>query len=313
MRFYTNYQEYREAWNNADNKTPSIPINLDIELSTVCNLQCPFCFTTEKTFNKKSLKNYINTETAIKLIKEASGIGIPSLKFNWRGESTLHPDFNDIIKFAHDQKTFHDIIINTNGNIPDKSIKGLLYTTKVIVSLDAFDKHIYEEMRSKGDVRTVLNTVDDLVAKGHKNIIARRILTNTNRKENFTKMVYDRWFGKVEAYEHYCFDRNINGNYQINKEKHRQRIYCGYPSRRLIISTDENFYPCCVDYYGKMELGNYTTDHIMKIWNGEKINTLREILKKNIFLDWMEPCKNCTSFMAYDCIEKNNLLVNIYK
>ena len=108
----------------------------------------------------------------LSLIDEAADIGIPALKFNFRGESVLHPDYGDIVEYAAgkivpvcdgafecqdgyctcgSRPAFHDLLANTNGNIPDNrwesSIRGLMACTKVMVSLDSMDAAIYPKVR----------------------------------------------------------------------------------------------------------------------------------------------------------------------
>lgn len=106
---YNSREEYRKAWSDAYIQDPLIPLNLDIELASTCNLACPFCFWGESDFNMqmakaaadgKPKKRLMPTEMAISLINQAAEIGIPALKFNWRGESTMHPDYSKILKYA---------------------------------------------------------------------------------------------------------------------------------------------------------------------------------------------------------------------
>lgn len=303
MRYYANYQAYRNAWQNAFCYDPPIPLNLDIELSTICNLQCPFCFTTDPRFKHKTKTALMSTDLALQLIDEADEIGIPALKFNWRGESTLHQDFTKILKYANHKKSFFEIIVNTNGNIPDHAFKGLLYTTKVIISLDAFGKNLYAKMRKRGDIRTVMTTINNLIDCGHKNIWVRRVLTPDNKNEDFVTIAKTAWGDKVNIAEHYCFDRGEKKTHQINRRVN-QRTFCGYPSQRLLVTTDGKFYPCCVDTYETMLLGQYPKQSIMDIWKSDEIIFLREDLRKHNFKNDLEQCKYCTSFMAYDAFER---------
>lgn len=307
MRYYSDYQHYRSAWQDAFYFAPKIPLNIDIELTTICNLQCPFCFTSNKKFRELQKAPYMDSGLATRIISHASKIGIPSLKFNWRGESTLHPDFTNIMKFAKRHGDFHERLINTNGNCPDHALPGLMYATKVMVSLDTYGKQSYAEMRKCGDLRTVINTVNYLLDRGHDNVWIRRVITETNKNENFVQITKSTFGNKVHIADHYCFTRS--DKHDEKREKPR-RIYCGYPSQRLVISTDGEVYPCCVDYYGKMLVGNFNNQDIMSIWNSQKLHALRNhiVEQKKMPLT----CRNCTSFMSYDmperdCVEDKDL------
>ena len=49
------YKEYRSKWvKNAKNKiVDEYPLLVDIELSSICNLKCPMCYTITDGFKKK--------------------------------------------------------------------------------------------------------------------------------------------------------------------------------------------------------------------------------------------------------------------
>jgi len=301
MRYYATYQHYRKAWQDAKYRTPTIPLNLDIELSTVCNLQCPFCFTQDKAFKLLKLKPYMEKDLALYIIEQAHFIGIPALKFNWRGEATLHPDFTEIMKFAK-KKDFYDIIINTNGNVPDSALEGLKLATKIIVSLDTFGKDQYAKLRKKGDLRTVINTINYLIDSGHNNISVRRVLTKENNNEDFHHIAKTVFGDKVKTSEHHCFDRNTLESYSITKLD-KKRTYCGYPSQRLVIGTNGDVFPCCVDYFETMKLANIEKDDLQTIWEDIILYNLRKNLKQNIFFKNTQ-CLDCTSFMAYNVPER---------
>ena len=303
-KYYANFQSYRNAWQNAFYFDPPVPLNLDIELSTVCNLQCPFCFTTDPKFKNINKQGFMSTELVLQLIDEAEEIGIPALKFNWRGESTLHQDFTQVLKYASRKSAFYEIIINTNGNIPDHAFAGLLYSTKVIVSLDAFGKNLYATMRRNGDIRTVIETVNRLVDRGHNNVWVRRVITKENQGENYFHIAQGIWGNKVKIAEHYCFDRNEKKKHQVKNQKIKHRKYCGYPSQRLLVASDGRIFPCCVDYYETMPLGKFPDNSIMDIWKSNRLSKLRHDLRNSSFNEFMHQCKNCTSYMAYDAYER---------
>ena len=101
MRDFKNkYINYRNDWHNQPKravrgkyygeklkKENFNPLCFDIEVASVCDLACPFCYrqyvaTPDKIMTK---------ELAFKLIDQASELNIPSMKFNWRGEPLLNP------------------------------------------------------------------------------------------------------------------------------------------------------------------------------------------------------------------------------
>jgi radical SAM protein with 4Fe4S-binding SPASM domain len=292
------YKTYRKAWDNAHKTTPNIPLNLDIELSTACNLRCPFCFIQSDKY-KSSTTPFMNKHLAMLAIDNAHELGIPALKFNWRGEPTIHPDFSEIL--AHTARyDFKEVLINTNGNYPSSALYAFLHCTKVMFSLDSFSATTYKQMRPGGNLNKVLDNIEALTQFGHRNIWVRRVLTDSNKAEDFKSSCAQKFGDKVKVAEHHCFDR-------VKAQKaNYKRTYCAYPSQRLVMATDGTVYPCCIDYHGKLEIGKFPKDSLAEMWGGLKMKLLRASLKKGEVIPRV--CKSCTSWMAYKAPQRKKVM-----
>jgi len=221
-----NYAQYRAAWGKAPEVTPGIPLNVDIELSAVCNLKCPFCFLQNKDYKSGGL---MLANTAMDIIDQAHAIGVPAIKTQWRGESTIHPAFSTILEYAK-SKGFLDILVNTNGNFTESAIDGLVSATKVMVSVDSMETTTYHKMRRGGNLMRVLNNISRLLLAGQKNIWVRRVVTDDNRAEDFVGLVRHVFGDEVKVSEHAVFERS---ELVATPTK---RAYCGYPSQRLVVA-----------------------------------------------------------------------------
>lgn len=327
---FENYLAYRKGWDDAFKVDPPLPINIDIELASLCNLACPFCFWGEADFNVQMQKHaddgrprkrLMPTVMALNIIDEAARTGVPALKFNWRGESTLHPDYSSILQharqyvrvkrgpFSSPEPAFFDLIVNTNANCKDHAIDGLMAATKTIISLDSVIPEVYARSRVNGNLERAIEVTKELIRRGHPNLWIRRVITKENQHEQFKRQV-DKIFGG-EGYkvsEHFCFDRSTDSVHESDSAPALKRRYCGYPSQRLMISSDGTVYPCCVDYDGDMPMGKWTGERggrIVDIWNNEKFRTLRKELRGDIFRSRI--CKGCTSWLAYDSPKRDKV------
>jgi hypothetical protein len=216
MTRYPTKELYRQAWADAHHTDPAVPLNVDIELASLCNLACPFCFWGEADFNTQMLapaadgkakKRLMPTELALRIIDEAAEIGVPALKFNWRGESTIHPDYSSILKYARalyrngsrgdggisklSRPAFHELLVNTNANCKDHAIEGLMAATKVMVSLDSTVPETYKVMRVNGSLDRATEVIRELIRRGHPNLWVRRVITTANQAEPFAQRVRD--------------------------------------------------------------------------------------------------------------------------
>lgn len=301
------------AISQATTETPEVPLNLDLELASVCQLRCPFChfggtehlaYLGEKDKDGKPNGRMMPTAIAKNLIRDASNLGIPVLKFNSRGESTLHPDYSEILTYAGGFD-FKGLLVNTHGDIPRKSWDGLLYMTKVMISLDSLSPEIHPKMRVGANLENVKELIRWLIKMGHVGVWLRRVKTKLNAYDPFFEDC-ESLFPGVHVAEHACFDRNETESYSTEPiDKAWPRTYCGQPSWRLTVRANGDIVPCCVTWENELVMGHYPEDSLIDVWRGEKMATLRGQLKAGIFK--AEICKNCTSFSAYDRPERNFL------
>jgi radical SAM protein with 4Fe4S-binding SPASM domain len=311
MRENLSREAYRQAWADAFTSDPAVPLNLDLELASVCNLSCPFCFWGEGAFQEamkqpaadgKAKKRLMPAGMALRLINQAAVMGIPALKFNWRGESTIHPNYSKILTHAR-QLPFHDLLVNTNANCKDAALDGLMAATKVMVSLDSTVPETYAVMRAGGSLDRAIEVTRELVRRGHPNLWVRRVVTKENRGEPFARTARELFGPAVHISEHACIDRNTKSRHQADNPDAYERAYCGYPSQRIVIASDGTAYPCCIDTDASMPVGNVDRQTLPEIWSGKPMKELRARLRRNVFESAI--CQKCESWMAYKAPQRD--------
>ncbi len=337
---YPTFQGYRAAWRDAFQSDPPVPLNVDIELASLCNLACPFCFWGEADFNEEMLKHsddgrpkkrLMPTELAMKIIDQAAEIGVPALKFNWRGESTLHPDYSKILTHASSirrhwkigvhptsstcdgdnpdgfpcDSAFHELLVNTNANCKDHALDGLMAATKVMISLDSVVPATYAKMRVNGRLERALEVARELILRGHPNLWVRRVITKESGHEPFAQQVHEALGGKgYQVSEHHCVDRG-DSKHAVNNPELYERTYCGYPSQRVMVAADGLCYPCCVDTDATMPMGDIKKQGLLEIWEDLPFKKLRTELRANEFCSGI--CKKCESWLAYKAPQRENV------
>jgi MoaA/NifB/PqqE/SkfB family radical SAM enzyme len=174
-QFNNNYIEYRKKWKNQPiasfneklygkkfKEKKFSPLCFDIEVASICDLACAFCYRQYVSTPDKIMKK----ELAFKLIDQASKMSIPSMKFNWRGEPLLNPSLPEIVDYAK-QKGILETMINTNATKLDKKMSEKIIKSGLDIMIYSFDggtKKIYEKMRPG---RFTKNNFDDI----YKNIL----------------------------------------------------------------------------------------------------------------------------------------------
>jgi radical SAM protein with 4Fe4S-binding SPASM domain len=240
----------------------------------------------------------MDSGTVQRILLEAKGLGVKSVKFNWRGESTLHPYYIQILNYAKELGFFVYVNTSLSAVYNIEFLEGLAIIPDVLkVSIDSIYKETYEKIRKNGDFNRTLSCLVTLSAyreyyNKSKIIISRRRIKDDGLEtdEKFKSFFIDSGF-YVDFDIKDAIIRNREGVYKYNK---LVRKYCGQPSRRLVIAVDGDVYACCVAYNEDNILcyGNIHYDTLEDIWKGEQRKNLVYRLKNNKHLG---TCKNCTS------------------
>ena len=170
-KYQDRFVKYRNGWRSIPAKAIEqrlhtkkfenkkiIPLCIDLEVASVCDLACPHCYrqyiaTPDKLMSK---------ELAFKLIDQLAELKVPSVKFNWRGEPLMNKNLPDIIDYAK-QNGVLETIINTNatylkGNYADELISSGL--DLLIYSFDGGSKKTYDKLRPG---RFKKNSFEDII------------------------------------------------------------------------------------------------------------------------------------------------------
>ena len=113
-----------------------------IEISQNCNLECTMCGFGRMNNSKEkfmSLNRFMAVYDSVKNLTQ-------SVRINGRGESTIHPEFKEIVEYIGKEK---EIILFTNGNYTNPMINNLLnsYNFQLYFSMDSTVDSKLEKIR----------------------------------------------------------------------------------------------------------------------------------------------------------------------
>ena len=137
-------------------------------------------------------RGYMDPVLYGRLIQQCADIGVSSIKFNYRGEPSLHPRIVSFIREAN-ALGFPDLMMNTNGNGGARKNKKLFRQiveagiTDLMFSVDACDEVTYHRQRVGGQWDILLNSVRESVnarneGKGAKDLKIRASVVRTGIK-----------------------------------------------------------------------------------------------------------------------------------
>lgn len=289
------YQNYRWKWENHPKKyiVEKVPIHLDCELTTRCNLRCVMC---PRTNNNIPIMD-MPLKLVKRIIDEFVEKGGSSIKFVYLGEALMYPHLFEVIKYAK-KKGIIDTMIATNGNLMNKkNTIGIIKSGLdfIIFSIDSCHQEIYEQIRINGKLNkvieglTLLKQLKDFYGLEKPKIQIQAIKMDSN-KEEIESGEYERFF---EQYANqiqitpYCRDYNITESIGDTPN-----FFCNSPFRRMTIRADGIIQICCGQRIDSKIVGDINEDTIESIWNCEKFNRVRELMKERKS-HLIEACKTC--------------------
>ncbi len=272
----------RIFWSYKRRKTtlPYLPVRLWVEPTSWCNLACVMC--PNKDLEKRQ-KGYMDFDLYRKIIDEAAGF-VFDIHLLHRGESLLHPEFFDMVRYARQAgivTRFH-----TNGTLLDEDKSRRLIESgldQFAFSFDGYDAETYERIRVKADFEnTVGNIIRFLEIKRELN--ARRPFTilelidfpglfegeGKKKRREFLSRFRGLPLDQVKV-------KNLH-NWAGDKGQARRSgrfLPCTFLWQALIIFWDGQVLPCTQDFHGVHPLGNVRDTTLTEIWNGERMRELR--------------------------------------
>lgn len=291
------YSDYRRDWTEfAKNQIVSdYPLLVDIELSSICNLRCPMCYTITEEFGKKVNTKRMDWELYKKIIDEIGG-HVPAIRLSLRGEATLHKKFAECISYAKERGVKEVSTLTHGGKLTlpyfDKIVKaGIDWIT---VSIDGVGE-TYESIRGPLKFEDLLNKLKDMKKykdeRGlHKPVIKVQGIWPAIREN--PQEYYDTFSPYADLV---AFNPLID---YLGKDSGRQIHYlesftCPQQYQRLVIGADGLVMKCSNDEENDEVVGDINKESIKTVWHGEQLNAIRELQKQpNGFLK-SAVCRKC--------------------
>ena len=305
------YHVYRAKYRYGKYLPLTTPVDVSLELSSLCNMRCSYCYWGDPK-NLPFTPGHMSFDLANKIILESADIGVNSLKFNWKGEGTLNPDYSAITYMAkclsHDS-VFIERLANSNFKIsPNKRegiFWGLSHLTKVKISYDSFDKEVFETQRTGGNHDLTTENIDLFYnhrsrIRTNTRMVIQAVRTKLNADEDILYKTKKRWpdadisirdmvGGRVES--------DLSGLENISRDK-EERQSCLQAHVRIIFNHDGTAHCCCPDISEQIKIGNAKTQTVKEIFNSPEARQIRrDLISKKAFDK--DPCKNCSSFETY--------------
>ena len=292
------YWQNRKEWNEFPNRqyVSDFPLHVDIELSSVCNLSCPMCYTITEEFKSRVHIGLMDYELFKKIVNECVDGNVFSIRLSLRGEALLHKKIIDCIKYAKD-RGIKEVSTLTNGKrLADRDFcekivaAGLDWIT---VSIDGVDE-IYESIRRPLTFSEIIQAM--------KNLMQSRDKMNSRKPAIKIQGVWPAVKQNIDAYiDHFTpLSDLIYTNPLVDylscdgpdKIEYVPDFVCYQPFQRLVIASDGKALMCANDQLGEVDIGNANSMTVFELWHSERLQKIREDHSLGHALDY-HTCQTC--------------------
>ena len=300
------YKFYRSEWYRRAKEFDhgNAPLSVTCELVSTCNLGCTMCYTITEEFQSSVIgaTRMLPWEVVKQVIDECSEIGVYSILFSWRGESTLYrvrdvegnvKTFTDVLEYAN-KKNILETSCLTHGQLIDKNFAERLVKSKLNwlnFSIDGLEKE-YNKIRTPKNKKNdptfnAFKTVSECIkildkAKKDLGSLIPQIRTNA---------VFPSIYKNHKEYADYMYSIGVNWVTvnemldfrfeEVPKEEVKIDWACSYPFQRLTVSANGTILPCTGAHNEEegLVLGRYIGSPKKKILKNGKSETvnLREM------------------------------------
>lgn len=271
---------------------PRFPTHIDIEVSSMCQMRCPMCYT---TYMDKSFKGLMNYNLFTRIIDQALAGGVYSVKLSWRGEPLLNPRVIDMVKYAKDSG-IKEVAFLSNGERLSKKIAEQLVDAGldwISFSIDGMDD-VYNKIRAPAKFHETREKIIYLCQyrdrKGLKKPLIRvqSILSAIkDEAEQFKQL----WEGIADSVN---FISDEARDFDIKEMEHDPYYICPTPWQRMSIAYDGKVHQCITDYSSKWIMGDANKHPLREIWHGDNFKALRRYFSEHTALNNCEACYYCT-------------------
>jgi len=264
------------------------------EMSTRCNFACEFCPTAIPSERARTGFQRLDMEPdlfkrAIDELAAFPNTGQPfKAYYNGMGESCIHPQFVELIRYAVDNGGFSAHIIRTNGSFLEPEFNRQILEagiTEVNISIEAVNEEGYKRVtKREGMFEKIVAGVTDLHNRrkaGQTRIYTKIIPLNTpDTDETEFRRIFEpisdmidielpmQWNNGME----YDTTRGLKTpELTVNNDPITPNITCPYIFYTLMINVVGVVHLCCFDWATMVNVGDMRENTLLEIWNGDKI------------------------------------------
>ena len=305
------YKKYREEWVKypKELKVAPHPLHLDIEVSSRCNLKCPFCSRTQRIEEGTwRSPGDIKLDLFKEVVDQAVENNVYALNLNVIGEPFLNRNFLEMVNYAK-EKGILDVFFHTNAVLlNEKKSRELIASglDKLIISFDSPYKEKYERVRVGAKYERVLKNVKRFKAirdeMGSITPVTRinfiKLPGVTQKEIDDMVALFEPIVDSIGLLDYIESDNNVRVKAEY-PASYKSKFVCSQLLTRMVVYDDGKVFPCCSDYDDGLQIGDLKDESLEDIWQGKKLNAIRKKHFDGKFFE-LDACAKCDYALQAD-------------
>jgi radical SAM protein with 4Fe4S-binding SPASM domain len=269
------------------------PKLIGVELTNHCDLECVMCPQPDQTRNLGLMEVNLFQKIVDEVKNHSEFMYLHGL-----GESLLHPKFFEMADYANQAglKTH----LSTNLSFLNEERNEKLATSGIdfiVLSLDGSTKETYESIRVGGDFEKSLKHAKHLLKlkiKYNSKFLVDVQFIQMKKNQNEAgqlKALFSE--DELEVIDRFRVKPAFETTNNILKHPMHHSVPCYYLWSTMTILQDGKVSMCCMDFDGKVIVGDLTKERVYDIWNNSAMVKLRDKHKK-LDYDSSPICEKCS-------------------
>lgn len=252
-------------------------LDVAIELTNHCQLKCKMCWSQNPKLNPPRPKGFMSFKLFKQVIDELKAYwgAMPvyqaphktrspfTIAFSYLGESFLHPQFKQFVKYLVDSELWCNKVVYTNGLLLDK------YVDLLIDHFYRVNLSIHNPLNQKVDDNIKLLLKKRGNQKNHPSIFI-----NLVREEFSATTIIEKKLEYAPLVNYFTIKGTMTEDLKYS-DGYRRPQKCQSPFFYLTVLWNGDTLPCCkLLSSGSFSMGNIR-DGLEKVWFGKKFEDLR--------------------------------------
>ncbi|MEW6165111.1 MAG: radical SAM/SPASM domain-containing protein [Pseudomonadota bacterium] len=290
------YAEYRSNWSEWPKRqhVSDYPLLVDIELSSLCNLKCPMCYTITEEFKQQVNVTRMDWGMYRRIIDEIGG-KVPAIRLSLRGEATLHAKFIEAIRYAKEHGIREISTLTHGGKLTLPYFRKMAEAgiDWITISVDGLGE-TYERVRKPLKFGALLDKIKAIKQYKEENGLKRPVIKVQGIWPAIAESGVDAYYNTFSSCaDLVAFNPLIDYLSKDTRIEYLEDFTCPQQYQRLVVGADGLVMKCSNDEENREVIGDLRRETVHQVWHGERMQAVRDMhLQPRGFLQ-SAVCRKC--------------------